>query len=324
MRIINRPLACLLGITAFIGVCTCIIQGESRGVSSYGADAIRIEDDTKEIVSLPVTAKRVVSISSADSELLIALGVNPVGVVNSKELPVDVQEKINQYPSMNSAVSPSIEKIIMADPNLVIGIAMPFQTALRKAFNENHIPSFYHLSANYDGINQHILHVGTMTGHTIEAQTLVKKYDDTLHEILQRHNNENKPRVLIVFGTPTSYQLASSKTYVGDIFKRLGADNVADVYLPETADEETLDGYIPLNLETMAVLDCDKVILLNHGSTGEEDIQVFKKAFKTPAWQNVPAIKNEHIAVLPSSLFSTVPTARMDQVLLYAEKVLYE
>ena len=286
MRIINRPLACLLGITAFIGVCTCIIQGESRGVSSYGADAIRIEDDTKEIVSLPDVAKRIVSISSADSELLIALGVNPVGVVNSKELPVDVQQKINQYPSMNSAVSPSIEKIIMADPNLVIGIAMPFQTALRKAFNENHIPSFYHLSANYDGINQHILHVGAMTGHTIDAQTLVKKYDDTLYEILQRHNNENKPR--------------------------------------ETADEETLDGYIPLNLETMAILDCDKVILLNHGSTGEEDIQAFKKAFKTPAWQNVPAIKNEHIAVLPGSLFSTVPTARMDQVLLYAEKVLYE
>lgn len=322
--IINRPLLCLLGVTAVIGVCTCIVQGESRSVKSYVSDGIKIEDDTKEIVYLPDVAERVVSISSADSELLIALGVNPVGVVNSKELPADVQDKINQYPSMNSAVSPSIEKIIMADPNLVIGIAMPFQTALRKAFNENHIPSFYHLSANYDGIKQHIMHVGTMTGHTEEAQALVQKYDDTLQAIIHRHNNESKPRILIVFGTPTSYQLASSKTYVGDIFKRLGADNVADVYLPETADEETLDGYIPLNLETMAVLDCDKVILLNHGSTGEEDIQAFKKAFKTPAWQSIPAIKNEHIAVLPGSLFSTVPTARMDRVLLYAEKVLYE
>lgn len=324
MRTINKPLACLLGITVVIGICTCIIQGESRGITSYVSDGIKIEDDTKQTVFLPDVAERVVSISSADSELLIALGVNPVGVVNSKELPVDVQHKINRYPSMNSAVSPSVEKIIMADPNLVIGIAMPFQTALRKAFNENHIPSFYHLSANYDGINRHILNVGTMTGHTQEARALVQKYDDTLQAIVQRHNDDHKPRILIVFGTPTSYQLASSKTYVGDIFKRLGADNVADVYLTKNANEETLDGYIPLNLETMAILDCDKVILLNHGSAGEEDITAFKKAFKTPAWQNVPAIKNEHIAVLPGSLFSTVPTARMDQVLLYAEKVLYE
>lgn len=324
MRTINKPLACLLGITVVIGICTCIIQGESRGITSYVSDGIKIEDDTKQTVFLPDVAERVVSISSADSELLIALGVNPVGVVNSKELPVDVQNKINRYPNMNSAVSPSIEKIIMADPNLVIGIAMPFQTVLRKAFNENHIPSFYHLSANYDGINRHILNVGTMTGHTQEARALVQKYDDTLQAIVQRHNDDHKPRILIVFGTPTSYQLASSKTYVGDIFKRLGADNVADVYLTKNANEETLDGYIPLNLETMAILDCDKVILLNHGSAGEEDITAFKKAFKTPAWQNVPAIKNEHIAVLPGSLFSTVPTARMDQVLLYAEKVLYE
>ena len=56
-------------------------------------------------------ASRVVSISSADSELLIALGVSPVGVVNSRELPVEVQAKIAQYPNMNSAVSPSIERI---------------------------------------------------------------------------------------------------------------------------------------------------------------------------------------------------------------------
>ena len=224
---------------------------------------------------------------------------------------------------MNSAVSPSIERIIMSDPNLVIGIAMPFQTALRKAFNENHIPSFYHLSSNYDDIMDHIRHVGAMTGHDREAAALVQKYNDILTEIIQRHKDESAPRVLIVFGTPTSYQLASSKTYVGDIFQRLGAKNVADVYLPQDVSENALDGYIPLNLETMAVLDCDKVILINHGSSGEKDIAAFKKAFKTPAWQNVPAIANGNIEVLPGPLFASVPTARMDQVLLYAEKVLY-
>jgi len=110
---------------------------------------------------------------------------------------------------------------------------------------------------------------------------------------------------------------------VGDIFQRLGAKNVADVYLPQDVSENALDGYIPLNLETMAVLDCDKVILINHGSSGEKDIAAFKKAFKTPAWQNVPAVANGNIEVLPGPLFASVPTARMDQVLLYAEKVLY-
>ena len=302
MIIINKPLLCLLGIVAVVGAFTTGISFEGKREVFSEAGAIQIEDDTKQIVSLPSVASRVVSISSADSELLIALGVSPVGVVNSRELPAEVQAKIAQYPNMNSAVSPSIERIIMSDPNLVIGIAMPFQTALRKAFNANHIPSFYHLSSNY---------------------ALVQKYNDILSEIIQRHKDESAPRVLIVFGTPTSYQLASSKTYVGDIFQRLGVKNVADVYLPQDVSENALDGYIPLNLETMAVLDCDKVILINHGSSGEKDIAAFKKAFKTPAWQNVPAIANGNIEVLPGPLFASVPTARMDQVLLYAEKVLY-
>ncbi|MFR1902820.1 MAG: hypothetical protein ACLSXY_01715 [Veillonella sp.] len=75
-----------------------------------------------------------------------------------------MQAKIAQYPNMNSAVSPSIERIIMSDPNLVIGIAMPFQTALRKAFNAI-IFLALPLILNYDDIMDHIRHVGTMTGH---------------------------------------------------------------------------------------------------------------------------------------------------------------
>ncbi|MFR1902819.1 MAG: hypothetical protein ACLSXY_01710 [Veillonella sp.] len=54
---------------------------------------------------------------------------------------------------------------------------------------------------------------------------------------------------------------------------------MADVYLPQDVSENTLDGYIPLNLETMAVLDCDKVILINHGSSGEKDSS-FKRLLK--------------------------------------------
>ena len=38
----------------------------------------------------------------------------------------------------------------------------------------------------------------------MEAAALVQKYNDILSEIIQRHKDESAPRVLIVFGTPTS------------------------------------------------------------------------------------------------------------------------
>ena len=68
----------------------------------------------------------------------------------------------------------------------------------------------------------HIRHVGTMTGHDREAAALVQKYNDILSEIIQRHKDESAPRVPHRFGTPTSYQLASSKTYGEIFFQRLG------------------------------------------------------------------------------------------------------
>ncbi|EAB7982301.1 ABC transporter substrate-binding protein, partial [Salmonella enterica subsp. enterica] len=91
MIIINKPLLCLLGIVAVVGTFTTVISFESKREVFSEAGAVQIEDDTKQIVSLPSVASRVVSISSADSELLITLGVSPVGVVNSRELPKDVQ-----------------------------------------------------------------------------------------------------------------------------------------------------------------------------------------------------------------------------------------
>ena len=101
MIIINKPLLCLLGIVSVVGAFTTVMSFEGKREVFSEAGAIQIEDDTKQIVSLPSVASRVVSISSADSELLIALGVSPVGVVNSRELPAEVQAKIAQFPRYN-------------------------------------------------------------------------------------------------------------------------------------------------------------------------------------------------------------------------------
>lgn len=330
----NKKIFTLFLLLIAIACGSYFVQQHAPDKIIASAGQISVVDGINEKVSLPKAAQSVVSMTAGDSELLDKLGVEPKGVVLSRDLPKDVMKKLSKYPNMGSTTGPSVERILQAKPDLVIGVAMPFQTTLRKTFSENGIPSYYHIAHSYDEIMKQITDIGKLTGKNKEAEALVSSYDANLKSIQERVKDKKKPRIIVVFGTPVSYQLATSETFVGDIFKKLGAINVADQYIKsnnhKTASEKDkenvaasmMEGFIPLNLETMSVLDADMVLIVMHGSS-EGAAEAFKKAFRSPAWKNIPAIRDGKVYVLPGELFAFVPTARMNAVLNYGEEILY-
>ena len=65
MIIINKPLLCLLGLVAVVGTFTTVMSFEGKREVFSEAGAIQIEDDTKQIVSLPNIANSEITSSSA-------------------------------------------------------------------------------------------------------------------------------------------------------------------------------------------------------------------------------------------------------------------
>ena len=328
--IMNQQMLCLAILTFFLGLCSLYYQNISHSNSQSKRNATTIttiSDDYNSSITVNVPTKRIVAISSSDSELLLALGIEPVGLVNSKELPNSVQKEINKRNVMNTAITPNIEKIIQSDPDLLLGVNLPFQTAAKPIFQANNIPAIFHVSNSLNDSFNHILTVGYITGYTEKAQSLVTHYQKVLKDIQSKHKDTPKKKIIIVFGSPTSYQLATSNTYIGDLFKQIGAENAADQFILNKNNpsqyNDIMSGFIPLNLETMALLDCDEVYLVVYGNSKHE-IDNFKNAFRTPAWNNIPAVQKGNFKVLPSNLFTFVTTARMDEVMWAAEKVLYE
>ena len=57
MIIINKPLLCLLGLVAVVGTFTTVMSFEGKREVFSEAGAIQIEDDTKQIVSVPQPEK---------------------------------------------------------------------------------------------------------------------------------------------------------------------------------------------------------------------------------------------------------------------------
>lgn len=341
----------VIGLLGFSGK---FDAGRMLGISSENIavkNSITVVDTTDTTVSIKKAAKRVVTLTGADSELLLKLGKKPVGVVVSDSTPEFVKKDLEKIPNMGKVVGPSLELILDQKPDLIIGSGMSFQTKMRKSFSKEGIPAYFHVARSYDDVMKQILDIGELTGQEKEAKELVESYKNKLNEIKERHKNEPKERILIVFGTPVSYYLATSNTYVGDVFRLIGAKNEADEFLvigdikddgnlekavDERSKEKRADdkvksgeaakvtnGFVALNVETMAQLNPDRVFIVMHGQ-GKNVEEKFKNAFKSSVWRNIPAIKNGNIEILPAELFSTIPTARIDKVLEYLEGALYE
>lgn len=73
------------------------------------------------------------------------------------------------------------------------------------------------------------------------------------------------PKILVVFGAPGSFLVATPRTWLGDLVGRVGAELAA---AGATANFETFPGYLPLSDELLASLEIDAVMLVAHGDPG--------------------------------------------------------
>jgi iron complex transport system substrate-binding protein len=178
--------------------------------------------DANGLVTVRRAPRRVVSLSPTATETLFAVGA--AGQV------VAVDEQSN-YPKQAprtdiSPSQPSLEAIARYRPDLVvISDTSPPDLAggLRKlGVTVLEEPSAQDLDDAYDQIRD----LGTATGHTDEASDVVKRMRTKLNELFARAPSGAGLSVYHELG-PELYA-ASSGTFIGGIYRRLGLDNVAD------------------------------------------------------------------------------------------------
>ena len=70
--------------------------------------------------------------------------------------------------------------------------------------------------------------------------------------------------MLIIFGSPDSFNMSTKKSFGGDLAERLGAVNIAD-----KAENVKDSSYIPLSMEFVAKENPDIVMLITMGGSKE-------------------------------------------------------
>jgi len=254
--------------------------------------------------------KKVVASSVAVVQILDALGVPMVGVpTSSYELPESVADAVE----IGNPMSPDLEVITSLEPDVIVSVDT-LSADLQSQFDTVGADSLFVNLSSYDGLKETITTLGDYFGAGDKAAEIIAGFEEKETAVSAAVEGKENPSVLIIFGASGSFMVASEETYVGDLVKRGGGENVI---------EDAPAAFSPVDMEYLADKNPDYILFMAHANP-EESLEAFKTEFETnEAWQNFDAVKNDRVVALPTSYFGMSANLLAPEALEKLVEILY-
>lgn len=269
------------------------------------AAAVTFTDDLGQEFSLEPPERVVVMIGSfADIWVLAGGGDSLVATAN------DAWESYNLplgegVASIGSAMKPSAELVLAAEPELIIASSQsPSNLELKETFEQAGVCAAYFDVSSFEDYLALLGLFTRLTGHPENLErygTAVKEQVDGAVARLAKRSFS--PTVLTVQVSGSSVKVKNSEDNVlGPMLKELGCVNIAD------RDGALLE---ELSLEAILEADPDYIFAVYHG-TDEAAAQanLEQALLSNPAWAGLRAVREGRFYILERKLFSLKPNAR--------------
>jgi iron complex transport system substrate-binding protein len=231
--------------------------------------------------------RRIVSLSPTATESLFAIGAG------SQVVAVDDQ---SDYPrnaprTKLSGFTPNVEAIAAYKPDLVVvsGDSGGVVAGLKKLKIRVLLQP---AAGNLNGAYAQIRQLGSVTGHSRAAAKLVVSMKAQIARTLAR---APKRQSLSVYHELTpDYYSATSKTFIGRIYKLFGLRNIADAAATATSD------YPQLSAEYIVASNPSVIVLADGRCCGQSASTVAAR----PGWKNIAAVRDRAIVRVDDSVAS--------------------
>ncbi len=232
------------------------------------------------------TPHRIVSLSPTATESLFAIGAGKqvVAVDDQSDYP-----KRAPHTSL-SGVTPNVEAIAAYRPDLVVvqydsgGLV---EALLKLSIRVLVQPSAKNLAASYKQIQQ----LGTVTGHKKPAAALVRRMKQAIAKAIA---SAPRRRLTVYHELSPDYYSATSKTFIGGIYKLFGLRNIAD------AADSSGSGYPQLSAEYILSANPSLIVLADTRCCGQSASSVSSR----PGWSNVAAVRTRRVVPIDDSVAS--------------------
>jgi iron complex transport system substrate-binding protein len=285
----GKPLNILVAAALAFALAACsddpaITTGATGGsaTASTGAAAFPVTvRGTNGEVTIDARPERIVSLSPTATEDLFAIGAGDqvVAVDDQSNYPADA-------PTTDlSGFEPNVEAIAGYEPDLVVFATEPGDLASSLeglGITALQLDAAPNLDVAYDQIEQ----LGAATGHPDEAAALVEEMRSEVQGIVDAADPAN--------GTSFYYELddtfytATSKTFIGQLFRMLGLENIADEVGKGSG------GYPQLSAEYIIESDPDLIFLADTKCCGQSSETVAER----PGWAELTAVTGDGVVPL--------------------------
>ena len=268
---IKKKIIALLSVTmlTFMVGCSSSESNESNVTNSNGEEVV-------------------VATSVAVTEILDKLGVEVSGVpTTSYELPKSTKDATE----VGSPMNPDLEIIKSLNPTCVVSVDT-LGSDFEKQFTENNIPSMFVNLSTVDGLKETIVNLGEKFDKSEKAAEIIAELENKENE-LNLSKRENKEDILILSGAPGSVMVSTDNSYVGNLVKIAGGNNIF---------ESESSSFIQVNMEEIIKRNPDKILIMTH-AVPEEAKKTVEEEFAKATWQQLDAIKNNKVYYLENGYF---------------------
>ncbi|MBI5288475.1 MAG: ABC transporter substrate-binding protein [Chloroflexi bacterium] len=259
-------------------------------------------------VEIPAEPVSIAAISPTAVEFVYAVGETSKTRTKSVSFPAEAMSAKD----IGSAYQPSLELIAGEAPDLIVADSV-LQPQLKNDLEALNVPVLYVGASAFGDVPRSFRIIGEAL-NTPKGEEMATALEDQAADI-EAKIPATKSKVLIVNGTPDDFFAALPESYVGDLARLAGADNLA-AGQPSNAP---FPGYTKLSLETI-VASAPEVVLAITAAPGQT---ISEGLAANPAWADVPAVKNQRIHEIDAQIFLQAPGPRAAEGLLTLAKLLY-
>ncbi len=262
-----------------------------------------IKDDAGREVSIPAAPKRIVSLSSSNTEILYALGLEGhiAGVDDYSNYPAATKDK----PKVGGFAKPDLEKIVALEPDLVLGTSIHVKATLPE-LDRRGLRTVIVDPRDVKGVLDRIGLVGKITGQQKEAETLTASMQTRIDSVASKLKGAAPVRVFYEI-SPDLYT-AGPGSFVNDVLQVAGGANVA-----ANAGKE----WPQISQEALLLADPEVVLLADQPANVTPEAVAAR-----PGWSGVSAVKNKRVTLISDDLTSR-PGPRVADGIEMVAKILH-
>lgn len=309
LRLRTRAVTAAVAVAAAAGLIAGCGTTEDKGTTTTPAATsggpVTVTDSRGKAVTLKAPATRVVGLEWGELEMLVSLGVQPVGAADPKgyatwvtaaKLPADVKD-------VGTRQEPSVDSIVALQPDLVVMEAE--RDAPLVAQLEKYVPVIVtkgsDASDNLGRLRSDLNMIAQATGTTEKAAQLLADMDKAIADgkaKIAAAGNAGKGYLMAdgwKQGSTVNIRLFGKGAQVSELATQLGLTNVwkGEVDAAWGLGQSDVEGML-------AVKDADLKFFYN-SSEGED---VFAGLASNKIWQSLTFVKNNEVHKLPNGIWT--------------------